>query len=94
MATRWQDLTAWGQEDERLGLLSDLLEARHDMLRHIETPPGSDPVWQNMYLNLTADDEEPSWDTPHGEVDWTGFADALNEVRRQHGHTDLARDAA
>ena len=35
--------------------------------------------WPQMFI--AAPGEDASWDTPRGEVDWTGFADALQPRR-------------
>jgi hypothetical protein len=81
MKTRWQDLRVTDNQGvtaaESLGWFVENAPANLDnaVIEH-----GKISEWPD-YL-LSAEGEDPDWDTPHGEVDWTGFEDALNTARQ------------
>ena len=76
MATRWQDLIVWNDGQE-VGTLAEMIASRDRGLTQIDAigEDGSIAGWQQYFI--TTEGEEPDWDTPRGEVDWTGFAVAL-----------------
>jgi hypothetical protein len=79
MATRWQDLIVTNEGDE-MGPLGQMLEIEPANLDGAKLgDDGSIREWMQYYI--AAPGEQPDWDTPRGEVDWTGFAEALAAVR-------------
>ena len=80
MATRWQDLIVTDAEGNTGETLSSLLNAAPaNMDDLVLADDGSVKEWPGFFLN--APDEDPQWDTPQGEVDWTGFSEALRRAR-------------
>lgn len=72
----WKQLIVTDNEGGTAGTLEEIVTLCPANLdsAEIETD-GSLGAWPD-YL-LSAPGEEPEWDTPREDVDWTGFADAL-----------------
>lgn len=80
--TNWRQLTATytGGESCNLG---DLLEAagcgRDTIGGIVLDDTGKIIEWQEVFVS--ADGEEPDWDTPRCPVDWTGLVEAVANAR-------------
>jgi len=79
----WRKLLVWrsseGVEDfEYLGTLGEIVDHSDTSLGYIcgFFEDGS-PAWIQHYTTATMD-ERPDWDTPHAEVDWSGFREAVD----------------
>ncbi len=83
MTINWRELEVH-EVDGYLGHLGELVDDAPANLDTCElADDGSIDTWpQHM---VAAPGEEPEWDTPHGRVDWAGFATALAAAR---GGTD------
>jgi hypothetical protein len=79
MATlHWAQLRVTNANGTDIGTLGDVVregQATGMTLR----PDGSLDTWPDHFVS--APDEEPEWDTPHGPVDWTGLAEATGTDR-------------
>ena len=73
--TRWQDLRVWNGGDG-MGPLGEMVRDAPANLDHATiSETGEITEWMQYYI--AAPGEEPDWDTPRGEVDWTGFYEAV-----------------
>ncbi len=71
----WRDLVVTNVEGDQT-TLGQMVDMQDDGLSHIESlRNGGIDVWYQYFIS--APGEEPSDDTPHCDVDWTGFEDAL-----------------
>lgn len=75
----WRNLDI-SDGERSLGTLGEVLDNASDsQIKHIRlSPSGEVESWADRYLSTP--DEAPGWDTPRGEVDWTGFRDVLAEA--------------
>ena len=55
------------------------IEDTLDAIKYLKlAPDGSLASWDQHFV--FADDEEPDWDTPAGETDWSGFREAIERI--------------
>jgi hypothetical protein len=76
MTTNWRDLVVTDANDPsattELGKLADTAPETLDSAVIVD---GAISEWTDYFLS--APGEAPDWDTPRGDVDWTGFEIAL-----------------
>ena len=70
-ATKWTDLVVTDIDGDSSGTLGEMLNDEPEQLETATIINGQIDSWPDYFLSLP--DEKPDWDTPHGEVDWTGF---------------------
>jgi hypothetical protein len=74
----WRELIIW-TEGENVGTLGDWIgnPGDHDALLDIDIHSNDGSISEWMQHFIAAPGEAPDWDTPHGDIDWSGFAGAL-----------------
>lgn len=73
--THWTELIITDAEGERWpDNLGKLVETAPANLDSATIEEGRITAWPSFFLS--APGEEPDWDTPREEVDWTGFSEA------------------
>ena len=72
--TQWQDLLVVN-EGEELDSLGELVRLAPANLDNAVIENGRSVEWQDYFLAAPGEDYDA--DTPRGEVDWSGFEDAL-----------------
>jgi hypothetical protein len=74
-AIPWENLIATDQ-DGNSGTLGSIMADDKPLTATVRD--GRITEWLNMFLS--APGETPDWDTPHANVDWTGFTEALSAL--------------
>ena len=78
--TDWKDLIVTGEDGYTWDTLGDLLnKAPANLDTATLAEDGTITSWPDFFLS--AEGEDPNWDTPRGPVDWRGFWQALVEAR-------------
>ena len=77
----WSDLMiSVGGNCDRL---TTALEGENQLVEHLELNPNeSIKSWPGAFVHALG--EEPSWDTPSADVDWSGFREAVEQCRREN----------
>ena len=77
--THWTELIVTNEQviQGTLGAMVD--DADDHLSRIVLNDDGAIDEWDQFFIS--ADGEDPDYDTPRGPVDWTGFADALASAR-------------
>lgn len=76
----WRDLSVVDSDGDYYGPLGELVElAPANLDNAILDDDGSIGSWDGFFIS--APNEDPDWDTPREEVDWTGFEEALATAR-------------
>lgn len=77
----WRELIVWdGPSGQEAGTLGDFVENCPANLDNMTTiTNGRITEWPGYFIGAPGEDAD--WDSPRGEVDWTGFEDALVRVR-------------
>ena len=76
----WRDLvvTPSDEEDSLPSTLGELVDEDASCLKYIDClSDGAIVSWQGFFIS--DGEEEPDWDTPGAEVDWTGFEEAFRQ---------------
>ena len=76
---KWSELGVTNDEGNCIGTLGDIVANSPEMFDTATIENGKIESWPQYFL--TGYDEEPDWDTPRCEVDWTGFEDAIQTAR-------------
>ena len=80
MTTNWRNLVVTdGNDPSAQATLGDLVDNAPANLDNAVIVDGRISEWSNYFLSSPG--EEPDYNTPQGEVDWTGFERALNRAR-------------
>jgi hypothetical protein len=74
----WTELVVTDSEGGCNDTLGDIVRASPANLDDATIEDGRISEWPGFFLS--APGEDPNWDTPRAEVDWTGFVDTLNAV--------------
>ena len=72
---RWENLNVRDGDGCPIGSLLDVVTQSPDILLMATVRGGKIIQWPDYYIS--ADDEIPDWDTPRGDINWTGFTEAL-----------------
>jgi len=80
----WRNLIVTDSEGDTWGTLGQLVHlapANLDSARTATLGNGTLCIheWPNFFIS--AEGEEPDWDTPKDDVDWSGFRESLAEAR-------------
>ena len=79
----WRKLivsTGNAAEGTELGIVTDTDDSS---LLYVQVENGRIVSWPQFYIS--APGEDPDWNTPSVPVDWTGFGQAVQTVRRHLG---------
>jgi len=84
METKWTDLIVMDSDGEYRGMLGNIADCRDDeTIEWLATitlsASGGIDSWPDYFVS--APGEEYDWDTPRGEVDWAGFAEAIGDTK-------------
>lgn len=81
MQTKWQDLKVSDADGSSCGRLGNVVAEDDGTMTKgmVFNDDGSLSEWTGYFIARQG--EEFSWDTPHGETDWTGLKDAVDEMR-------------
>lgn len=72
----WSELVVTDSEGNCNTTLGFIVRSQAGNLGGATIEDGRITEWPDFYLS--APGEEPEWDTPRCDVDWTGFTGALN----------------
>lgn len=76
----WQNLNVTDADGQHAGTLGEMVRLSPTNLDSaILNEDGS--LSEATGFFLSADGEDPDWDTPRGPVDWNGFREALQAAR-------------
>jgi hypothetical protein len=79
MKTNWNELRVSDAEGDSWGKLGALVADAPANLDSATITNGEITEWPGFFLSV--DGEDPNWDTPACEIDWTGFTTALKTAR-------------
>lgn len=81
---KWSDLVVYDSDGELYGYLDDpeiisMISQEKKDGRILFNRDGSIKEWHDFFIAESG--EEPSWDTPKRDVDWSGFLDAIKSFK-------------
>ena len=74
--TNWTDLLVTDSDGEQWGTLGSIVESAPANLDNAEIDGGRIAAWDGFLLS--AEGEEPDWDTPRTTVNWDGFREKFS----------------
>ena len=77
----WRELIVTDSDNDECGTLGDIVADNPAMLDTATIEGGIITVWP--YYFIAAPGEDPEWDTPRGDVDWTGFDLSMAVIREK-----------
>lgn len=66
---------------DSIGTLADVLATSPDLMSSLVISGGRIAEWPQVLV--AAPGEDPDWDTPRVDVEWSGFVDAVRDAARR-----------